>query len=318
MLISCTKIRIISIDFDDVGHRMKTSQFDFTIVAYSGLLDTLADYRFHPFNCYPGNSSSKWVILRHDVDLLPTNSLLFAYIQQQAGIQGTYYFRIVPNSFNPRIIEQIARLGHEIGYHYEDVSFVARQIRAEIPGWREKKLDANLVIERAIESFSTNLATLRKYADIKTICMHGSPFSSWDSRLLWSKYDYHDFGLIGEPYFDIDFHEVAYYTDTGRRWDGEEVNLRDKPLEEARGQKSEDKEQIKESRGHKFPGFHSTFDIIGAAKKCELPQKIMFTFHPQRWTNNAILWLKELALQNAKNVVKRYWLVPRNEKRRLT
>ena len=40
--------------------------------------------------------------------------------------------------------------------------------------------------------------------------------------------DYQDFGLIGEPYFDVDFNEVAYYTDTGRRWDGEDVSVRDK------------------------------------------------------------------------------------------
>ncbi|MBA7531110.1 hypothetical protein ES705_23321 [subsurface metagenome] len=36
------------------------------------------------------------------------------------AIKGTYYFRIVTQSFNPEIIEQIAELGHEIGYHYED------------------------------------------------------------------------------------------------------------------------------------------------------------------------------------------------------
>jgi hypothetical protein len=31
----------------------------------------------------------------------------------------------------------------------------------------------------------------------------------------------------------------------------------------------------------------------------------MFTIHPQRWTDRAVLWLKELVLQNLKNVVKR-------------
>ena len=51
--------------------------------------------------------------------------------------------------------------------------------------------------------------------------MHGSPMSRWDSRLLWKYYDYHDFGIVGEPYFDMNFDEVLYLTDTGRRWDGD-------------------------------------------------------------------------------------------------
>jgi hypothetical protein len=30
----------------------------------------------------------------------------------------------------------------------------------------------------------------------------------------------------------------------------------------------------------------------------------MITFHPQRWTNKPLPWLKELLVQNVKNVVK--------------
>ena len=37
-----------------------------------------------------------------------------------------------------------------------------------------------------------------------------------------------DFGIIAEPYFDVDFDEVFYLTDTGRRWDGDSVSVRDK------------------------------------------------------------------------------------------
>lgn len=58
------------------------------------------------------------------------------------------------------------------------------------------------------------------------------------------------------------------------------------------GQKSQDK------------SFKNTFDIINAAEKGELPNQIMFTFHPQRWTNKPFPWVKELVLQNVKNVVK--------------
>ncbi|HYX05764.1 MAG TPA: hypothetical protein VE912_03445 [Bacteroidales bacterium] len=53
--------------------------------------------------------------------------------------------------------------------------------------------------------------------------------------------------------------------------------------------------------------FHHTSDIIRAAQSRQLPDKIMITVHPQRWTRSPLLWTKELVLQNLKNVVKR-WL----------
>ena len=81
---------------------------------------------------------------------------------------------------------------------------------------------------KAYEEFCRYLEKLRETVPIKTICMHGSPFSKYDNRSLWEKYDYKELGIIGEPYFDIDFSKVLYLTDTGRKWDGEKVSIRDK------------------------------------------------------------------------------------------
>ncbi len=55
---------------------------------------------------------------------------------------------------------------------------------------------------------------------VSTVCMHGSPLSRVSNLDLWKKYDYRGLGIIAEPYLDIDFDEVFYLTDTGRRWDG--------------------------------------------------------------------------------------------------
>jgi len=118
--------------------------------------------------------------------------------------------------------------------------------------------------------------------------------SKWDSRLLWTRYDYRDFGIVGEPYFDIDFTKVAYYTDTGRRWDGDSVSVRDKV----------------NHGGQNFSKFRSTFDIIRAAEAGTMPSEVMFTFHPQRWHDWLLPWLAEWASQNTKNVVKRWFFVP--------
>ena len=91
------------------------------------------------------------------------------------------------------------------------------------------------LIDHAYQLFCHHLEQLRQYAEIKTICMHGSPKSKYDSKDIWENrqgagqgYDYRALGIIGEPYFEIDFDEVFYLTDTGRRWDGWKVSLRDK------------------------------------------------------------------------------------------
>ena len=58
--------------------------------------------------------------------------------------------------------------------------------------------------------------------------MHGSPLSKWDNRDLWKRYNYRDYGIIAEPYFDLDFDEVFYLTDTGRSWNNSKASVRDK------------------------------------------------------------------------------------------
>ncbi|MGK9477959.1 hypothetical protein ACSSV9_14205 [Melioribacter sp. OK-6-Me] len=264
---------------------------DFTLKTYQKLLQSFLqnNYQFIPFVDYLennstsqhlNNSTQQLVILRHDVDRLPQNALQTANIEHDIGIKGTYYFRIVPESYDLSIMEKIVKLGHEIGYHYEDVDLV------------RSGNSSNHLIDRAYESFCKNLENFRKNFDIKTICMHGSPRSPYDNKLIWEKYDYRTLGILGEPYLDINFNEFAYFTDTGRRWNGNNVSLRDKV-------------------NTKFIfNYKSTFQLISNFSK--MPDKIMITIHPERWTNKFNLWLKELLLQNVKNVIKRSLILRRN------
>lgn len=278
---------------------------DFTLSTYRVLIETLQKqgFSFLTFEEFLKNLAPKSIVLRHDVDSLPFNSLQFARIQAEKGIKGTYYFRIVPESFDESIIKEIYSLGHEVGYHYEDVSLAAKGLRAQGSWLLGKKNLEKEIVKIAIESFAENLEKLRKLVPVKTICMHGSPMSKWDSRLLWKYYDYHDFGIIGEPYFEVDFDNVLYLTDTGRRWDGDSVNIRDKSFNR-KERKVIAKTAPSTQHPAPFPSFHSTFDIIRAAEEGRLPDKIMMTFHPQRCTDKPLPWVKELVWQNVKNVGK--------------
>ncbi len=234
---------------------------DFTLSKYRQLLVALKGY---------GN-----VILRHDVDLKPQNSLATAKLEHELGWKATYYFRAVPESWDEQIIKEIASLGHEIGYHYESLT------------------TCNGDMEAAYRDFCANLEKLRTLVPVTSICMHGSPKSKWDSRDLWKKYDYHPLGITFEPYLDTDFSKVFYLTDTGRCWDGFKVSVRDRIP------------QFQDEWVRKGWVYHSTDDIIQAISERSLPQSLMITTHPQRWTDNKMAWLQEMVTQKMKNMVKR-------------
>lgn len=251
---------------------------DFTLKKYQELLETFRQQGYTLIayeDLFQGEPPSKYVILRHDVDDLPLQSLKKAEIEKQLGARSTYYFRIVEESNVPEIIRAIAALGHEIGFHYEDLSL------------------ANGNFRKAIRFFEKNLAYFRTYYPVKTICMHGSPTSIWDNRMIWKEIKYKDYDIIAEPYFDTDFSSTLYITDTGRRWDGNLVSVRDK---------------VKNSFQRSFR-FRNTNDILKRLKAGTMPDKVMLTTHPQRWHNDLSPWIKELIFQNVKNFIKKNFYV---------
>ena len=101
---------------------------DFTIKIYTQLLKALQEqgFFFQTFEEFINKPKANSLVLRHDVDKLPANSLHFAQIQHKLGIKGSYYFRAVPESWDERIIKEIYNMGHEIGYHYEDIDLTVK------------------------------------------------------------------------------------------------------------------------------------------------------------------------------------------------
>jgi len=252
---------------------------DFTLTAYKNLLLALKEqgYTFKTFLAFNDVAAEKYAIMRHDVDKLPQNALKMAQLEKEQGVAASYYFRAIPGVFDKEIIKKIAALGHEIGYHYEDLAMAK--------GDKEK----------AIEKFKHNLQAFREIYPVKTICMHGSPLSRIDNREIWSAYNYRDYGIQFEPYYDVDYTDVYYLTDTGRKWNNQSANVRDRLL--ATSGKTLLNDRID-------PGIRSTQDIISASKAGTLPQKIIINTHPQRWFEPGFGWARELVLQNVKNVIK--------------
>lgn len=297
---------------------------DFTLEVYSSLLRILLDagYLIMPVSDFLGKNEpekGRQLILRHDVDRNPDRSLIIAEIEHSFSIRGTYYFRITPKSFDGHIMGQIASLGHEIGYHYEDLDLAFRESKgarclSKAVDQGTAGGDERYLASMAFESFKENLANMRKIAPIRTICMHGSPLKRYDSRLIWKYFDYGVLGIENEPYFDISLDDMLYLTDTGRRWDGSAVSIRDRVY-------LRDEQYFEQWIRKPVPGsamamtvkggqlqkqfrFRKTTDIMNSAKTDRLPGLMLLTVHPQRWSDSLPACITELVTQNLKNSAK--------------
>ena len=215
--------------------------------------------------------------LRHDVDLYPERSLEIAKIEAKEGMTATYYFRAMHFDSHSEIIKTIVALGHKAGYHYENLT------------------TCNGNHEEAYKDFCSNLKHLRKLVPVNTACAHGSPRSPWNSQDIWSRYDIHSLGIDYEPMMDTDFSQTLYLTDTGRRWDGYKVSVRDKVP------KYQDK-WVAEGLV-----FHTTDDIMRALNNSTHPihtYSLLVNTHPQRWMPFGVNWMIEASAQNIKNIAK--------------
>jgi hypothetical protein len=246
---------------------------DFTMAKYGELCRVLLGAGYTPVTVeqyLAGGSGGRTVILRHDVDRKPENALKMAELEHALGVVSTYYFRH-PHTFIPEIIEQVLSFGHEVGYHYE--------VLAKAKG----------DYEEAIGLFARELEEFRSLCDVKTICMHGSPLSRYDNRDLWKRYDFGEFGLVGEAYLSMAGKGLRYLTDTGRNWGGKHSVRDAMPGAEA------------------VPLSVATTDDLARWIGSAGEEGLYLTVHPERWAVSEGEWaigsLTDLAVNMGKTVL---------------
>ena len=246
---------------------------DFTHNEYRRLLGALkaSGYHFYTFAQYyaaAGRLPAGHVILRHDVDRMPGRAAAMARLESQEGVHATYFFRSRGASFSPEIIAAVRELGHEVGYHYECLADTRGDVNA------------------AWELFRRELERFAAFGRITSIAMHGRPFSPWDSRDIWSQFDYRDAGVALEAYLDIDWSRYTYLTDTGRGWDGQ-YNVRDVP----RSVGGNEQWRARSTRELRMCIARSRSDLV-------------LSVHPERWTGSIPGWIQAWLLDSAANAVK--------------
>jgi len=110
-------------------------------------------WTFQTFEQFLRHPAPKAVILRHDIDKLPANALKMAQLEHDLGVTGSYYSRVVPGVWDPGVMENITALGHELGYHYEDLAIAKGDL------------------SKAMAHFETRLAQFRHIYPVTTIRM---------------------------------------------------------------------------------------------------------------------------------------------------
>jgi hypothetical protein len=292
---------------------------DFTFETYGELLDAGLEsgYEFLTVREYlatdDGELPDQFIILRHDVDRKPENALAMARLEAARGVPSTYYVRTIDKTFQPGLIRRIEELGHEVGYHYEDMDRADGDVAA------------------AHESFSAELARMRALVSVDTVCMHGNPLTAHDNRDMWDAdggaseaaaggtatdggaltgeaettegksgtgvvaSDEHGgtptfdtYGLLGEAYLSMDFEDVTYFSDTGRTWRDGALKIKDHTMGE----------------GDKRIQVDTTDELAALLRSGEVDRICALT-HPNRWARTPGEWAIESAKDYAINVAKR-------------
>lgn len=247
---------------------------DFTLSAYRLYLIALKEH-FQgtvPFRELLGRDlPPRFCALRHDVDCKTHRALDMARLEHGLGLVASYYFR-VPYTFDVEVIRAIEDLGHEVGYHYENLS--------ETDGDTGK----------ALSDFGDKLARLRTVAKVSTCCMHGRPLKPYDNRDLWRDPARHrqlkeHFGMLGELYLDLDYTDIAYITDTGRNWTSGRANRRDHV-------------------DSNVPASFGSGEELLSYFKAKPHHRVVFQVHPERWTDSWTGHAAQWALDSATNMAK--------------
>ena len=101
--------------------------FDYFTLSHYAELVKLAKIKGFQFILHKDEyvESRKDIIWRHDVEFSPDNALKMAQIENEMGVQATYFFQIHSEFYNvleryvSDVLNQIKALGHHIGLHYD-------------------------------------------------------------------------------------------------------------------------------------------------------------------------------------------------------
>ena len=172
----------------------------FTFDSYKNLIQAIREsgYQFADYHNF--NNFENPCILRHDIDYSLERALNFARLEEDLSVKSTYFVLVTSDFYNPlsnksrTIIKTIKKYGHEIGLHFDEVSY--------------KELNK----ESIVDAIKKECSILQEIIEDKvtTVSMHRP--SKW---VLEADLQIPE---IVNSYGKCFFHDFKYVSDSRMRW----------------------------------------------------------------------------------------------------
>lgn len=174
---------------------------EFTYTAYRGFLSLLRKqgYAFRDYHNYA--EAPRCVILRHDVDTSLSQAVRLAELEAEEGVRSTWFVLLRTDFYNvfsksgQDSLRRIQSLGHEVGLHFDEASYV--------PALGPDELVQNIIKECGL--LSALLET-----EVSTVSMHRPSKATLEA-------DYAIPGVVNS-YGKTFFRDFKYLSDSRRRW----------------------------------------------------------------------------------------------------
>lgn len=149
----------------------------------------------------------KIIILRHDIDALPSRHLRLAQIEKTLGIRATYFIRVHGQYYYPseqktlKMLEKLLVFGHEIGLHSE--------ARSLAPVFKMDPID----LFRSEKKFLEELLKIK----IISASEHGDLSRKddfWENTIFFQP----EIIKTGIKFYPLKFKDFKYLSDSLRRW----------------------------------------------------------------------------------------------------
>lgn len=212
--------------------------------------------------CEVKKESSRYLVLKHDVETDVPRAFKLAKIEYHYGHRGSYYVQayLMNNPKNIDFLKKMQEFGHEISYHYD-------------------VMDSNKGnVQNAIVEFERNRKIFEDNGfHIVTVCQHGNPVI--ERRGYTSNRDFFRNRTVQELYPSIadimvDYKDkyktdYSYYSDAGRKFskifdpiNNDRINSDNKNL--------------------RYKDLNEVFHALKAGENAIL------SIHPHRWTKSAL------------------------------
>lgn len=104
---------------------------EFTYKAYENLVKLLRKkgYEVTNYHDYKKLGSQPCAILRHDIDYSVKKAYELAVLEQKLGVASTWFVLMASEFYNPaaaanrEMLLEMAEMGHEIGLHFDEISY---------------------------------------------------------------------------------------------------------------------------------------------------------------------------------------------------